>query len=451
MRRCFGTPLAKGLFNVLICKGEHMTAEVAVMNKSAIALAADSAVTLQTNGKQKIYNSVNKLFALSVSKPVGIMIYGAADFTGIPWESVVKEYRKKLGNKAFPTLAGYTKDFFTYLQRASWLFPEDVQNQYYEMSLRGYFALIKGDILTDVENVFQDKQCITDAETKKIASSVIARHHKEWDKSDRIKGLPKSFPQAISRKHAAMFRRVRDAVFQKLPITQSAWRQLRQIAVMMVTRQRFPSHAPGVVIAGFGESEVFPSLENYTVDLLVDGRLKMKENSRFQISRHDSAAIQPFAQSEMVFTFVEGVDPTYERVLEGYLAELFQEYPQQIVDVLDGVSDSQKKVLAGNLTKLGKRLSEDFAAQMEDYRGKTQVQPIIDSVAALPKDELAAMAESLVSLTSFKRKVTLDAETVGGPIDVAVISKGDGLVWIKRKHYFARDLNPDFFSRRNCE
>jgi len=27
-------------------------------------------------------------------------------------------------------------------------------------------------------------------------------------------------------------------------------------------------------------------------------------------------------------------------------------------------------------------------------------------------------------------------ETVAGPIDVAIISKGDGLIWIKRKHYF---------------
>ncbi len=64
----------------------------------------------------------------------------------------------------------------------------------------------------------------------------------------------------------------------------------------------------------------------------------------------------------------------------------------------------------------------------------------------LPKDELSAMAEALVSLTSFKRKVTMGSETVGGPIDVAVISKGDGFVWIKRKHYFKAELNPQFFA-----
>ena len=68
-------------------------------------------------------------------------------------------------------------------------------------------------------------------------------------------------------------------------------------------------------------------------------------------------------------------------------------------------------------------------------------------VELLPKEELAEMAETLVNLTSFKRRVTPEAETVGGPVDVAVISKGDGLIWIKRKHYFSQDLNFRYFDR----
>ena len=42
--------------------------------------------------------------------------------------------------------------------------------------------------------------------------------------------------------------------------------------------------------------------------------------------------------------------------------------------------------------------------------------------------------------------MSMDAETVAGPIDVAVISKGDGFIWINRKHYFERELNPQFFA-----
>jgi hypothetical protein len=60
-----------------------MTAEIAVLNKSAVALAADSAVTIGRPPNSKIYNTVNKIFELSSVHPVGIMIYGSLDFVGM--------------------------------------------------------------------------------------------------------------------------------------------------------------------------------------------------------------------------------------------------------------------------------------------------------------------------------------------------------------------------------
>ena len=59
------------------------------------------------------------------------------------------------------------------------------------------------------------------------------------------------------------------------------------------------------------------------------------------------------------------------------------------------------------------------------------------------------MAEALVNLTSLKRRVSMEEESVGGPIDVAVISKGDGFIWIKRKHYFDPSFNRDYFARQS--
>jgi hypothetical protein len=50
-----------------------MTAEVVIMNRKGLAIAADSAVTL--GGSGKIYNTVDKLFALSRYRPVGIMFF----------------------------------------------------------------------------------------------------------------------------------------------------------------------------------------------------------------------------------------------------------------------------------------------------------------------------------------------------------------------------------------
>ena len=59
--------------------------------------------------------------------------------------------------------------------------------------------------------------------------------------------------------------------------------------------------------------------------------------------------------------------------------------------------------------------------------------------------ELAQVASTLVGLSSFEQQMSLNRETVGGPVDVAVISKGDGLICIDRKHYFRKELNGHFF------
>ena len=94
-----------------------------------------------------------------------------------------------------------------------------------------------------------------------------------------------------------------------------------------------------------------------------------------------------------------------------------------------------------------RRRSNISQVQLNDLLEKENLGPIMSIVGQLPKEELAEMAEALMNLTSLKRRVTPAAGTVGGPVDVAVISKGDGLVWMKRKHYFAPELNPRYFER----
>ena len=71
----------------------------------------------------------------------------------------------------------------------------------------------------------------------------------------------------------------------------------------------------------------------------------------------------------------------------------------------------------------------------------------MNAVGALSKEDLAEMAESLIYLTYLKRRITFAEESVGGPVDVAVISKTDGFIWLKRKHYFKPELNHHYFSK----
>ena len=76
-----------------------MTAEVAIITKSAIAVAADSAVTV---GGNKVHRSTTKIFA--IGQDIGAMIYGYSEIGGMPWETLLKMFRMEHGGEKFATV-----------------------------------------------------------------------------------------------------------------------------------------------------------------------------------------------------------------------------------------------------------------------------------------------------------------------------------------------------------
>ena len=76
-----------------------MTALIGILNKRAAVIAADSAVTITNGDNRKIINNAKKLFRLSNSNPVGIMLYSSAEFMDIPWDVLIKLYRDKNSGK----------------------------------------------------------------------------------------------------------------------------------------------------------------------------------------------------------------------------------------------------------------------------------------------------------------------------------------------------------------
>ena len=93
-----------------------MTAEVAVINTLGVAIAADSAVTIEVGDTSKTYYTQQKIFNLSPKHSVGIMVYGDANFMQINWEIVINEFSKTLGDRFFDTLEEYVRYFLTFLR-----------------------------------------------------------------------------------------------------------------------------------------------------------------------------------------------------------------------------------------------------------------------------------------------------------------------------------------------
>lgn len=423
-----------------------MTAEIGILNKTAVALAADSAVTIQQQKGQKIYNSANKLFTLSKYQPVGIMLYGDASFMAVPWETIIKEYRKLLGRKELPTIRDYTNDFISFLTANTKLFPEAQQLAYLESDVSGYFIAIKQEAKKKIEEKICNKETINEAAVLQIFSDTIRIHFDKWKEFPLLKHISEDDYKAFIVKHKDKVGSIALTVFEKLALSDADKEKLVEISAGLFFKNRFPSRTSGIVIAGFGKDELFPSIIVLQFECIVENKLKYKEEESLStiIDFNNGAAIVPLAQSEMAHTFIEGVDPLLERFSVGYLERIFNNFPDAMLKVLELKDDTQKNEIVKKLEAASKQIFDDYKAKVGAYRQKNHIQPVINIVAVLPKDELASLAEALINLTSLKRRVTMDAETVGGPIDVAVISKGDGFIWIKRKHYFKLELNPQF-------
>ena len=115
--------------------------------------------------------------------------------------------------------------------------------------------------------------------------------------------------------------------------------------------------------------------------------------------------------------------------------------------VISGILGSSNAGIVAQIDNIDlKALINEYAEQMQHVQRMNYIEPLMNAVDSLSKEDLSEMAESLIYLTYLKRRITFAEESVGGPVDVALVSKGDGFIWIKRKHYFKPDLNHHFFS-----
>jgi hypothetical protein len=405
-----------------------MTAEIAILNTYGVSLAADSAVTISLGETdKKIYNSANKLFTLSKYRPVGIMIYSNSKFMDIEWEILIKEYRRKLGRGGFGTLFEYAEDFFKFLRTSEYIGDDQKESCLIRLVLTA-LNRIKGVLLGHIQQRISEKGKVQDSEVSEIVTIALQ------DVATRLSNIEDNKLYTLDKGYyaskAELVRHGISLVFEKIQLDELQIQKILDLVGLDIQKNDNFSGYSGVVIAGYGEKEIFPSLFSCQISGVTGDCLVVTKEDRNSVSYDNKAIIIPYAQSEMVSSFMEGIDPTFEKTIQKEVSLLFDGIKGIIQDEHKGKADELRGALQ---------------TALRDFKRKVYVDPIIGIVGSLQKSDLAEMAEALVNLTSFKRHVSAEAETVGGPTDVAIITKGDGFIWIKRKHYFDPKLNTHFF------
>lgn len=425
-----------------------MTAEVCVMNRHAAVLAADSATTVTRwteNGKeQRYFKGANKIFQLSDFHPLGLMIFASADLLSVPWEIIIKTFRKSLKDKSFNSIEGYAKEFFAFLASDMTLFPADVRTKKFIESARSVVFRVLTEVLGDKR--YDHSKTHATKKNKELWSEEIERWKQRVAGATGNNCFDDADIEEISHKwktdvEAALQETLEQYKLEKV----MDCKEISALAIsdLMKYPTRYLSET-GLVFCGFGDKEIFPTALEFKLCGLIDEKLKTTEGTRDIIDHDTPATISAFAQTSMADTFTIGMSgdiyskliSAVDQGLKEFADSIFQE---QGIDP-DTVQDLEEKIETTRRT-VGQRAFE--SAQKE------HAYPLRQVISSLPIDEMAELAETLINLQSLKEKVTKPTETVGGPVDVAVITKSEGLVWVKRKHYFPADINSRYQQRQN--
>lgn len=425
-----------------------MTAEIVIMNRSAIALAADSAGSLSGWGQQKVFSTCDKLFALSHHRPVAIMFHGHADFMEVPVDTLVSIYRQRLGKRSFSHLEGYTKDFLKFIGGRNPLFPAAAQKDFLKACVGGYYRLISSEIGTRVHTCIEKHGSVSAGRIAEITDERIRAEGEEWKEAERRPGIGRKFGSALVEKYRSAIAGEREAAFGKLPLSRTHITMLDRMAGHLFTRcpRHFEQGGTGVVIAGYGDDDQFPAFQSLELTGIVANRPVVLVHEPERVTRDENSAIFPFAQTGMVELFLEGLGPAAREHLDGQAGDMLLEYRKRAISVLDDaaqdITSRRRAALVRKLDGAAEGLLQQYREAVEEFTEHYSEQ-FGAVVGSLSKADMAYMAEMLVNLTSFKRKVTMASESVGGPVDVAVISRGDGLVWVKKKSYFHVGDDPE--------
>ena len=402
-----------------------MTAVLGILNKQAVAIAADSAVTVGGPENHKIFNRANKVFTLSKRHPVGIMLYNSASFMATPWETIIKIYRNKLGETSFPTLKEYQTNFIEFLSSKNYFTNVEMQKKYFA-------SFVVNIVDSTINEIAKSNRGIYDNPTDESKQQFINLFEQQLNSLKGFWQPNTNICPEFETYTFEDFKKFSDTIFNEIidnRFTQNGFllsepikEMLKEsISYILKAKENISNHT-GLVFAGFGEDEIYPQLIPLNVSMVFDNKLRyfVDESNCASISDLNSGAVRPFAQTDVINTILSGVDPLLDNTYLENFGALFEKYNQLI---LDAIGDSNPLLTEQIKSLETQKLIDEYAQMNKQIRRENYINPLMNAVSHLSKEDLAEMAESLIYLTYLKRRITNAEESVGGPVDVAIISK----------------------------
>jgi hypothetical protein len=372
------------------------------------------------------------------------MVYGKGTFGQVPWETIIKMLRNELGGQTFGTVAEYANWFFEKLPSIGYGIKE--QDEYVKECLALFFKKNFDAIIARVRGEISASKPMTEEAAQKLLEKTIINSLKQIKKADKLTSADKVSRSDFLKNHSTAIKAaLNEHAIRIADFFPNFDNFIENAAFDVLTHRFYPLRHTGLVFAGFGNNEALPSMITYEVGGKYANNVQYYKDSEVNIAGEQQGVLVAFAYDKVINTFMSGIDPDYNtfiiEVFNGILSDNYEKMQVRLEKLHDDgkltIEPSEVLPYPTPLTTMTKVIE-----QMDKFKLDNNETPITDVIIGLPKSDLALLAETLINITTIKQRMSKSGTNgVGGPTDVAIISKGDGFVWVKKKHYFSAEIN----------
>ena len=406
-----------------------MTAQIVLMNKIGIAIASDSSLTMSRGDNRRTYASAEKIFPLDKSHKIAILHSGTVEFMEHPFEVLLTEWSKSL-QRPFGTVEEYGESFCNWLAHRQDLFSEEAQLAYFEDLLTGYFLEVRRALLKNLEEGgIPSSEWATEATLSRV-NDFLDSDIEYLDSLEDFEGLNLKWAESRFQTVQSAITASIEYVFDDVPRDKESEVRYETISRKVLHKRIFSNvYDAKLAFVGYGENSIYPMHTWIDFQGVVGDKPRFVRNS-LTISTGFSSSLRTHAQDEAIHTFLRAYHRSFFNIAQNHQRDSLRKLRDLMTENLGGSDNAEfnEKIeifIEDRVSEVG----EEF----ERVSSSDFVDPFTSTLSGLPPTSLGKMAENLIELQILRQSSQAIQDTVGGPVDVAVITLDKGFEWFRHK------------------
>lgn len=389
-----------------------MTTQVAVMNLDGVAVASDTLVSFG----QKSLDGARKIYELGDGHQVLVVHSGNASISGTSQYLHFVEWTKTLG-EPLSALDDYVKSYLAWSNQEHPVITPAGESRLVHQLLNDHYYWMKNEVMTPrLREAWENSDEPLSAEREhQITDSAVIEGGTYLNDLPDYPDLGVGFGADLIKRLEINLDEKLDYIFDGIPLSKSSRGNLKLQAGQVLTKeQEMEDTDSKIAFVGFGGDEPYAGVIRVAMRGVLSGKVFASVDAKAAVAPDSRAYVQYFAQSDAMFTMVEGqhwrIRNNYQNIIWNALKSRLPDAPEEEIDAI----------------------TESIGEQNAAFIQQEFVGPFINTIAAMGLGKLADLANSLIAVQMMSNHGKTERPTIGGFVEVAIIDRQHGVRWVRK-------------------